>query len=353
MQVNRRAAIITLYGLYNYGNRLQNLAVQRSLTKRGFDVETLIVKNRYPGATFRDLVLKIGHSLGLRRHVSKKYRSFAAFDSKVAKRRVWSSGHLRRLGSRYGVVVVGSDQIWNSYRIRREGAEFGSFAPNAKKVALSPSFGVTSVDGERFSEFVEGLGAFASLSVREFSGQALVRKLTGRDVPVLIDPTMSMSSDEWRAHSDERLVPSVPFALVYLLGQPSDEKRAEIQEFVRGAGLEPVVIMHRSSKKYFDAGPQDFLALIDKADRVITDSFHAVVFSLLFDTQSYLVERDDRMMGTRFDTLVQHFGLTLRQRDPSDPATMIEVNREHFELRLSELRGDYDTYLDEALGGSR
>ncbi len=347
--MEKRAAIVTLHGLYNYGNRLQNLAVQESLKRRGYAVETLVVKTTYPTETLRDIVLKYGHRLGLRGRVSRKYRAFEEFDRKVVTRRVWGESHLARLGRRFTLVAIGSDQIWNSHRINRHGAEFGAFVPNATKVAVSPSMGTTSIADDRLEDYKAGIGGIDFLSVREFSGQELIHQLTSREALVLIDPTMSMTADEWREHSSSKMVPDAAYALIYLLGSTSAAARQGVLDYVRSKNLAPVVIMDRNDKEHFHAGPQDFLGLIDGASIVITDSFHAVVFSLLFGTDSAVVEREDRPMSTRFDTLVQHFGLVCEEIESDTPIRRIVRDDTNVADRLQVLRAQYDQFLDQAV----
>lgn len=348
MEVRGHAVVVTLYGLYNYGNRLQNLAVQESLRKRGFSPTSLMLKRHYPVPTLRDLAGRVGHSLSLRGKASAKYRRFLEFDKHVSSKRVWGERQLERLGKRCDLVVIGSDQIWNSTRIHRNGAEFGRFALHAKKIALSPSFGTSFVAEERRDEYALGLRSVDALSVREFSGQDIIRDLVGVEAPVLIDPTMSLTVDEWRAVSDRRRVPSSPYAMIYLLGDTEESKRDAVEAYVRERGLEPVVIMLPESK-YFDAGPQDFLAFIDGAELVVTDSFHATVFSLLFDTECCIVERKDRPMGSRFDTLMRHFDLNLKIPSGAEPGRLVQVDRSVFDSKLEELIDEYDAYLDAAI----
>ena len=191
MTAQPTAAIIILYGLFNYGNRLQNYAVTRNLFERGWRPETLIVKTNYPQQTVRDLALKVGHNLGLRGEISKKYKNFAEFDRLIPTRRVWSEKQLQSLGQKYDAALVGSDQIWNSYRTHRGGAEFADFVEPHRRIAISPSFGVTDVEAARQKEFASALNNFASLSVREFSGAQIIEELAGRHAPVILDPTMS------------------------------------------------------------------------------------------------------------------------------------------------------------------
>lgn len=346
----RRAAIITPYGLFNYGNRLQNIAVDTTLKQHGFEVETLILKREYPRPVLRDIAKNLAHRLGIGGVASKKYRSFLDFNRPIRTRRVWSRKHLEHLGKTYDVVVCGSDQIWNPHQVNFGGAEYANFTRRGRRVALSPSFGVETIPQETHSAIATELTKFNALSAREFSGGQIIKDLTGIDAPVIIDPTMSLTAENWRARSDARMVPSEPYVFVYLLGKHEPKTWEQIGQYAAARGLRVVILMRKDQPEFYAAGPQDFLALIDNAASVITDSFHSSVFSLLFDTELFLVSRSDtHSMSSRFETLQRHLGFTLQSDDALTIGDRIVLDRECFNQRLGELRQQYVDYTSIAL----
>jgi hypothetical protein len=99
----------------------------------------------------------------------------------------------------YDAFVAGSDQIWHP--VWGEGLfdkYFLSFAAPGKRIAYAASFGVPHIPEERMKLFTEYLKGMDYISVREQSGARIVKQLIGKDVPVLVDPTLLLSRDEWQ-----------------------------------------------------------------------------------------------------------------------------------------------------------
>lgn len=350
MTDRRRAAIVTPYGLFNYGNRLQNRAVTHALEARGYDVETLVLRREYPIPVLKDVAKRIAHMSGIGGRKSAKYQSFHAFDRPIKTRRVWGRKHLARLGRGYDVVAIGSDQIWNPHQIDFQGAEFGNFAPQAKKVAISPSFGIDEIPESRRALAADALRSVDVLSVREFDGQRIVKELTGRDAEVLIDPTLSMTADQWRAISDGRMVPQQPYMFVYLLGKHEATVWPGIERYAAEHGLTIVTLMDSSRPEFFGAGPQDFTALIDGAQAVVADSFHAAVFSHLFGVPFFLATRTDgHSMSSRFSTLTRLFDLEIAETPGLPGLRAVTPRDKTFAEHLVARRREFNTFLDDAL----
>src|SRR5690625_4672392 len=99
-----RAAIVTPYGLFNYGNRLQNHAVVESLLKWGIRADTLILRNDYVKSIPGDFARLGIHSLRLKGEVSRKYRAFREFDRRIKTRRVWGQNHLDSMQADYDLI---------------------------------------------------------------------------------------------------------------------------------------------------------------------------------------------------------------------------------------------------------
>lgn len=346
----KRAAIVTPYGLFNYGNRLQNRAVTEALEARGYDVETLIMRREYPMPVIKDVAKKIAHTFRIGGRKSAKYRSFHEFDRPIRTRRVWSRGHLSRLGRRYDLVAIGSDQIWNPHQVDFQGAEFGDFAPNAKKVAVSPSFGVVELPESRRAKTADALRSIEALSVREFGGQKIIKGLTGRDAEVLIDPTLGMTADRWREISDTRMVPTQPYMFVYLLGKHEATVWPSIERYAAENELTVVTLMDKSRPEFFAAGPQDFIALIDGAQAVVADSFHAAVFSHLFEVPFFLASRiDGHSMTSRFETFSRLFDLDVTDLKETPGLKAVSPRNTAFSELLAGRRDEFDVFLDNAL----
>ena len=205
-----KIAIITLNGYFNYGNRLQNYALQRFLkilSKESFS-ETV---------WYERLNLKIGEKIvnyvNIRDYILNKHNfrqfinsgrymfdiireyNFKKFSDKYINS-VFDFEIKNDLNERYDYFIAGSDQIWNPHWLKDE-TEFLQFADRNKRVAYAASFGVSEIKPDKVEQVKKGLEGINYISVREQAGAKIVKDLTGKDVPVLVDPTLLLTAEEW------------------------------------------------------------------------------------------------------------------------------------------------------------
>ena len=143
-----------------------------------------------------------------------------------------------------------------------------------------------------------------------------MKDLTGRDVPVLIDPTMMLTKEKWLEISrpaDKK--PSEPYLLAYFLGQVSEEKSQWIRNIADDNELTIINLANINDKDYYCADPSQFIALINNCNIFCTDSFHGVVFSVLFEKPFVVFERisETPSMSSRIDTILSKFKFESRK----------------------------------------
>ena len=210
--------------------------------------------------------------------------------------------------------VCGSDQIWNPYYATTSELAFCSFAPE-KTICLSPSFGVSEIPPYRKEEYSKYLRQIKTLSVRETAGKRIIKKLTGRDAEVLLDPTMVLPMEKWEmlCKEPEEKLPN-HYILCYFLGRIDKSYFNKIKEFSKKTGLPVVMLFDITTPKYYTYDPAEVLYAIKNADYVLTDSFHGSVFSILFHKNFYVFTRNEGKvsMNSRIETLLEKFGLNSR-----------------------------------------
>ena len=157
--------------------------------------------------------------------------------------------------------------------------------------------------------FVEIIKFFVSdnciltICVREESGKRLIKGLVGRDVPVVCDPTLLFTGEEWLSIQKQEIIIKEPYILCYFLGNnPPHRKFAE--RLKNATGCKIVALTHldeyvKSDEGYadympYDIDPADFLNLIRNAEYVCTDSFHCSVFSMLYKKIFFTFKRYTR-----------------------------------------------------------
>lgn len=351
-----KIGIVTIYGLNNYGNRLQNYAVEKILRGKGHDCETIVCRKSYLHSRVKAVYYSLKRLQGCSQYI--RYQQFEHFVKRTTSiKYIHSKTGLipHSISKDYDFFVVGSDQVWNPM-FRKDEREnyFLSFADKEQRICISPSFGVTSIDNEYKEMYRRGLEGFPYLCAREDEGAGIIRELTGKNAEVLIDPTMMLSSREWADIYGRRLVQAEPFLLVYFLEPLRDERKERIMALANSAGLRIINIADKENALYYTMPPDGFLQMIDNAALVCTDSFHAAAFSINFNTPFYVFERRSEKkafaneMLSRIDNLLKTFFLEDRF-EPKTGIADVECDFTKANQRLREERKKCSDYLDMCL----
>lgn len=334
--MKRKIGIITIIDQLNYGNRLQNYAMQIFLSDFDFEVETIRFSSLSPRT---ELITRLKASLlsndaivGLRNRIKReqlqldkkkilaqneKRKAFQKFTNKYirfANFVIRENKIPKKQEQRYQYFVVGSDQIWNpTYKHFEPYITYLRFTEERKRIAVSPSFGVDFIPEELRKQLTQYLNEMHYLSVRERSGAEIVEKLTGRNCDVLLDPTMLVSLDSWKNLVNNTQLEMPPkYVLTYFLGQISQERRTYIEHYAAMHNAEIVEMNCLEKKEIYSWGPDKFLKAIQNSEMFFTDSFHGCVFSMIFHKQFAVFRRMDKQadMFSRVDTLLNSMELS-------------------------------------------
>lgn len=327
----------------NYGNRLQNYALQTVLQRLGNTVESV---RREPVRVGRNAVRVIRDAV-----IKDRFSKIRAFDSQFINfsTKVLCEGSGSTLSSTdYDAFIIGSDQVWNPYFPFNSEADYLPMAPSNKKIAYAASFGVSKIikDREKIAELLRNI---SSISVREDAASATVKELTGRDAQVVLDPTLLINRSDWSelALPPKPARPSSRYILKYFLGNDAYDK--EVNRLADRYRCAVVNALEES----FRLGPREFIWLVKNSQVVCTDSFHASVFSLLFHIPLIIFERSDEKadMSSRFDTLSREFNLdSHRFLNPSfSIEEVFEADWDNFERCLREYRERSEEWLSGSL----
>lgn len=322
--------IISICDNYNYGNRLQSYALQYFLQqnfgacKSAWWQKLFLNRVNIKPYSIKKIVKYIINWKNFREknQTAFTYDAIREFNiSRFTCRKIDVAKCLldKEFSNNYDFFVVGSDQVWNPNfwgdRQQYENAYFLKFADEGKRIAYAASFGINELRKEYEETFKEGLNGIPHISVREHAGAAIVKNLTGRDVPVLVDPTLLLSDEEWRSiemcpdwYRDEKYI------LTYFLG----DVPKVLDELAKKHDYKIYNMMDASNLNLYTSRVEEFLWLIDHAELVCTDSFHACVFSIIFNTTFVVVKRQQKGMAdmtSRLDTLLGLFGYQERLID--------------------------------------
>ncbi len=313
----KKIGILTINDDGNYGNRLQNYAVQKFCEKNNQKTETIHNQKGIVGN--RVLKRKIGKLIKSFFKKYQRYNLFMKFNKniKYSKYYIDESNIPNNLSDEYDLFFTGSDQVWNpTFTRKMTDIDFLTFADNKKRNSFSASFGISEIPEDMKGYYKERLNGLNNISVREDRGKEIIEELTGRtDVEVLVDPTMLLSADEWdKVAKKPKQLKTDKYILNYFLGELSEERKNEINRIAKENNCEVINILDKQSS-FYQTGPSGFLYLEKNAFLICTDSFHSSVFAILYNRPFIVFDREDKevKMNSRIETLINKFNLKNRR----------------------------------------
>lgn len=351
--MKKQIAIVTILDR-NYGNRLQNFALQNVVKQLGYKVVTIDTRQKvkfyHVKNSIKTLLLKAKYNR------IQPFWVWEVFDYKYIAKAYINLSNLQAKSCRFDKIIVGSDQVWNPilYYFKPE-YMFLEFAKSNQKVAYAASIGINSVPKEWVAKFKKGLNDFSAISMREIDGAITIESIVNRPIPVVLDPTMLITRDVWSNLADKSNVKKKnKYILKYYLGKKNDSIDNAISQYAVANEYEVVDLMGGKLK---NIGPIEFLWFIKNCEMMFTDSFHGSVFSILFHKNFWIFERpaqnDTGEMNSRLHTLVTHFDIQDRMLKVNDFNYDInfeqKINFEKIDYVLMEKRKQSFEYLQSIL----
>lgn len=345
----KKIGIITMYnGSNNYGGVLQSYALQKEISKLGYDCDQISFsrksnknfldkfKNRCEvnnvffalewafHRTSKLVISKIAKSIYKKKYdieIKERRERFNQYRNNISHSAVYTSENIDNCGNLYDVFVCGSDQIWKPGVVCRE--YLLKFVPdNIHKFSYAASISKNMLSNDESNYLVKGIERLNAISVREQQAKELLKKYTDKKVEWVVDPTLLLCKDEWEKECSNLDI-NYEYIFCYLLGFDKKQRKI-IEKLAKSKKMKIVTIPFADGRynfmdrnfgdiHYCNAGPNEFLALIKNAKLVITDSFHATVFSNIFETDFYVLERtEEKSMNTRITSLLDMVGLSDR-----------------------------------------
>ncbi len=353
----KRACIITLYGNFNYGNKLQNYALQTALEKCGFEVTSL--KNVVSTSFVKKVYNKLKYFMTGKQPVGSKGRieAFLNFNEKYMHYTDYMIYDYKNINiiENFDKFVIGSDQVWNHWNKQVPKVMFGLFAPREKVIAYSASFAVPYIEDTYFDQYKVGLANVQHISVREDAGVKIVEDIDGRKVKVTVDPTLLLLRSDWEK---VEIKPNfdVPknYVLSCFIGGQSQTLKEKTIKYAKDNNCDIVNLYDENDMKYFDIGPSEFLYLFHNAKIVLTDSFHASVFSYIYKVPLLTFGRlgSKTNMNSRIHSLLNIFDLKERFIENIEDLNISEYSNcsyDKADINISKLREKSYDYLKNAL----
>lgn len=356
-----RIGIVTQPLEMNYGGILQNWALQQALKRLGHEPLTIDAYQRYslPHYAFNWVIAALKRMSGKKSKFPKRYCGAIRnelmgqfIEQHIDKTRVmwdYKPSVVRRY--QLDALVVGSDQVW---RAKYNGSHLEDMylrfaqGQNLKRVAYAASFGVD--EWEYSAAQTTACAALAqqmdAVSVREASGVDLCRQHLGVEARWVVDPTLLLTADDYQPIIDADWNADEPYLAVYCL-DITPAKEAFFNRLAKDRGV---------ALRYFSAGWQttltveQWLAMLNHATMVVTDSFHGTVFSILFGKDFYTMSNTQRG-NTRITGLLEYLGLGHRLVSDSQPELSANgvIDWEDVNSRLQEKRSEGFEFLRQGL----
>lgn len=381
-----KVGIITLYhGNYNFGGLLQAYALPKVLKEYfGIEAEQInyvpteqkIKKKKQGKNNILQYLYKIVYNLGIvffagvhKKHLFQRKQVFDNFMNEIPhSEMVYECDSINKSVQQYKLFICGGDQIWNDCGENQNLMVYTlQFVPACvKKIAYGPSMAVLDTSSDFREIMSNGFKQLDAISVRERKSVFILKTLTNKKIDVVVDPVLLMTENEWEcvARGPKK---RDKYILCYLLGD-SIEYRKEVKRFSKKINLPILTFPHiflnvvRKCDLFFGdihdytSGPCEFIDLIKNAEFVVTDSFHACVFSMIFQKPFVVFERNKSgekgNMNSRIYDFLEEYHLgdqLMTEKELADMEEIPKVDFTHAHEHWKKRREESLKYLENAL----
>ena len=365
----------------NYGSILQALALQQKLNqyndlqyeiicqfgKKSTSVDNVFDKIKSVGLaeTCKRVFWKVAFK-GLRLR-NKKMQQFVDENLKVSNQQ-YNEHDIADSNKYYDTYICGSDQIWNPDLVPTDSMYWLPFEEKGKnKIAYAPSFGASTVTEKQKEQIKANLSTFKAVSCRENSGARTINQIIGeKKCEAVLDPTMLIERDYWDTISEDKIYDE-KYIFAYML-RGTAAQRKYIEKIARERNLKIVSIpfldyekidpydLKFGDYKLWDANPAEFISAIRHAEYVFCDSFHCIVFSILYHRPFFVfpkVGADGKVKKSQISRMTDLLELAeIKNRillDNEEADLDAEIDWNNSDKRIQKARCDSERYLEQAL----
>lgn len=336
-----KIGILTFHWGTNYGGVLQAYALQTYLKGLKYEVEII----DYAPITFRDTFLLCFKSKSIRtikRNIcdyfkEKKFKQFRQKNLNLSSVRYYKRNDCEQWARIYDIIIVGSDQVWNPYIALSYGwAYWLPFKSNVRKIAYAVSLGCEQYPVNILNKVSNFIDDFDAISVRENSAVKIIQPKFREEVCVVPDPTILLDYTYYMRFVKKG--PNYRTCFMYVL-QEKQELIAKIENILRS----DFYVNRPDNNSWNQYSIEEWLSGIYNSGLVVTNSFHGLMFSLLFHKPFFvtLVEGSLSGMNDRIYTILRYIGL--EERIIKDIETFMRIKEqpvdwEKVDMRLDQLK---------------
>lgn len=350
-----KIGIITFHSAINYGAVLQAYALQEYLKNKGHDVFIInyhcpFITNIYRVFSFRRCRSKKPFTL-----LKKTIKELSSIKSNIIIKRKFESFCTEKLHltNRFTDVnkvpldmdlyIFGSDQIWNGLLTGGlDDVYLGNFTPtNGIKISYAASRPLGRISKKERIYFMTCLASFTGISVRESELMPYISECTNSPIDIAVDPTLLVDNNIWYKLTNED-VKKDKYLFLYEVGTDS-----RLIKFAKDVAKSLNLKILNCQKE--NLSPIEFIQYIRYADFVMSNSFHATVFSIIFKKQFYVLASNNGR-DARFLDLLNKLNIKDRVIYKNIPTyEYIDYKALNIDNQLKEYKSDSAKFLEHYL----
>lgn len=334
--------ITTFQRAHNYGALLQVYALQEFL-KKYYNVKIIDYENKRMNLQYNPNKIKrptlkwtiknFIEILSYRNKMITRYNNFNNFINN----NLTLTNKINQINDidldKVDVLITGSDQVWN-WKLTNglDDIYFLNFGNTIKKISYAASLGNSKINEDYKKEFKEKISKIDKISVREESGKKAINEIVpNKEIEVVLDPTLLLKKAEWENFSSNSKNEKNKYILAYIVEKNSEQIKI-VNQLSKKTGLKVIHFEKRnfynnSLKSAYTANPQEFVELIRNAEYIVTTSFHATVFSIIFNKTFWVVPH--KSTGSRVTDLLKKLGISNRAVN-----TLEEFNNRNYDEEI-------------------
>lgn len=309
-----KIGVLTYHNTNNFGAALQCYALQKKINDYGHSCEIIDYRNSLVSSDNRnkESLIKKMVRMPLLKYKKSKFNKFTKKFINIS-RITFNDNNISN--DLYDLFVIGSDQVWN-YKINGGDTTYMmDFVSNPQKIrTYACSIGNIDIPEEILLNYKKYLSRIDNILVREESTKNFVKKLTNKNAIIVPDPVFLLSKDEWDKLSNKSTKKG-EYVISYFVGKSSSKVVNNIYEHISNGtkllkiagGLSISDLKNKNIKVDFGISPIDFVNYIKNSKFVITDSFHATAFCLLFNKPFVVFLANDYAKDSRIISLLKKY----------------------------------------------
>ena len=341
----KKILITTFNKAYNYGAQLQEYALQKTINNSNVNCEVLNysdpeINKHYTlfgigtGNIKTKIIRIIKNFVFLNKNIKRK-KNFQCFEKKYIKYtyKKYTEKTIKKEKIQKDIYITGSDQVWNPeitgglsdvYTLN-----FGN--DNIKRISYAASIGNEKNVQKYKKEYQKKLSGLDKISVREESAKKELEKIfPEKNIEVVLDPTLLLNKEEWEVEINNIKPEKEKYILAYIV-EENEEHTKIVNELSQKTNIK--IISFERKKRYnqilrsaYTDGPLEFIKLIKNAEYIVATSFHATVFSIIFNKKFWIVPH--KTTGSRVTDLLKKLGISNRAVNTIDEFKERDYNEE-------------------------